>query len=98
MPKSIKNHGKSTKMVTRNAPKAILEASRFQERSQGSPASIFLSIIGATWAISASKLPAANSRSGSMKKGIAIGEFEKIVEKTMIFHEILLKIHEIDPK
>ena len=51
MPKSIKNHGKSTKMVTRNAPKAILEASRFQERSQGGPVSIFLSIIGATWAI-----------------------------------------------
>ena len=47
---------------------------------------------------SGSKLPAANSRSGSMKKGIAIGEFEKIVEKTMIFHEILLKIQEIDPK
>ena len=33
-----------------------------------------------------------------MKKGIAIGEFEKIVEKTMIFHEILLKIQEIDPQ
>ena len=33
-----------------------------------------------------------------MKKGVAIGEFEKIIKKIKIFHEIFLNIQEIDPK
>ena len=33
-----------------------------------------------------------------MKKGVAIREFEKIVEQIMIFHKILMKIREIDAK
>ena len=48
---NAQEHPKSIKTVPRSAPKAILEAGRFQERSQGGPVSIFLNIIGVIWAI-----------------------------------------------
>ena len=42
---SYKIHPRWTKVVPRSAPKTILEAGRFQERSQGGPVSVFLSIL-----------------------------------------------------
>ena len=69
-------------MVPRSVPKAILEAGRFQEPARGGCVKL---PVAAFWRhladFARSKLPAANSRSGSMKKGFAIGEFEKIIEK-----------------
>ena len=49
--KGVKIHQKSEEMVPRSVPKAILEVIRFQKMSRGGPVSIFLAIIGATWAI-----------------------------------------------
>ena len=49
--KEVKIHQKLNEMVSRSVPKAILEVIRFQKMSRGDPASIFLAIIGATWAI-----------------------------------------------
>ena len=49
--KEVKIHQKFNEMVSRSVPKAILEVIRFQKMSRGDPVSIFLAIIGATWAI-----------------------------------------------
>ena len=47
----MKNLAQIDQKVPKSAPKTILETARVQERSQGGPVSIFLTIIGATWAV-----------------------------------------------
>ena len=51
MPKSINNYGKSSKMVTRSAPKATLAASLFQVSKKEAPSLRNGCHFGATWAI-----------------------------------------------
>ena len=67
-----KIHQKSTKMVPRSAPKGILEEGWETCERQWFNVEAFWRHLGD---FGRSKLPAANSRSGSMKKGVAIGEF-----------------------
>ena len=83
-------------MVTRNAPKAILEASRFQERSQGGPASIVLSMIGATWAICAQFWAQLGAKGGPKSWSLAPSrsniEENDVLERVLKKHENFIEI------
>ena len=69
---SLKIRPKSAKMMPRNVPKAILEADRFLERSQGGPPPKFLKHFGATCAIWGAILGSMRARTNKFNLGIII--------------------------